>query len=80
MATTHDYVTKADLEAALKDLGLRMDRQLEARFYDMGSKITGRMDILDAKVDALSVQVGGIDRKVGQLVEWAFERPNSTNY
>lgn len=70
MATTHDYVTKADLERMLTALGTQLERELDKRIHPVVERLDAlesRFDKLDAKVVALSVQVAGIDQKVDAL-------------
>ena len=90
MATTQEYVTKTDLERMLSALGAQLEREIDKRlapvferFDALDTKVDAlesRFDALDAKVDALSVQVAGIDQKVGELVTWAYDRPNTSDF
>ena len=52
---------------------------LQGRIITIVEDFLRQNKAMDAKMDALSVQVAGIDKKVGDLVAWSHGR-SSSNY
>ena len=52
----------------------------EDRIERLERVLDSLVEKLEARFDTLDAGVVNLDKKVSDLVKWAFDRPNSANY